>query len=719
VRAQKRTIGRAWPFGVSDNYETIGEDMSGNALKLALKLSTCALLLAACSERGLNPTGAGGGHGLDLAGMDTSVKPGDDFFAYVNGSWVKTAEIPADRSNWGVFAQLREMADKRTADLIQETANAKGAAGSESAKIGDFYSSYMDEAGVDAKGLTPLKPVLDHIAAIADKSALATTLGAEMRADVDALNNTNLHTDRLFGLWVAPDFSAPDRYAPYMLQGGLGLPDRDYYLNTDVKMVDIQTKYRAHIVTVLKLAGASDADVSARAERIYALEKKIAQVHASRADSEEVTKANNPWKVGDFSAKAPGLDWTSFFQAAGLSDQPMIMVWQPAAFKGIAKLVGSEPLDVWKDYLIFHAIDHELDVLPKAYRDERFAFYDQALTGAPKPRERWKQAVGATNASLGDAVGKIYAQKYFPPESKARAKVMVANIVTAFGKRIDNLDWMSAATKAKAKEKLGTLYVGIGYPDKWRDYSGLQVVRGDALGNKERSELFDYQVSLAKLAKPVDKTEWSMTPQTVNAVNLPLQNALNFPAAILEAPFFDASVDDVLNYGGIGTVIGHEISHSFDDQGALFDASGRLFNWWTPVDFAHFKADGARLAHEFDTYEPLPGLHVNGKQTLSENIADVAGIAAAYDGWRASLSGKPVPTIQGFPGDQAFYIRYGEVHRYKAREAALRRQVKTDGHAPDFYRADTVRNVDPWYAAFKVEQGQKLYLTPKDRVRVW
>jgi len=687
--------------------------MSRTYLPLSLALSAC--LLTACVDRVAN--GSAAGSGLDLAGMDTSVKPGDDFFAYVNGTWVKTSEIPADRSNWGVFAELREKADKRTADLVQAAADAKAQGGTEQAQVGDYYASYLDEAGIDAKGLTPLQPALDRINAIADKSALASAFGAQLRADVDALNNTNFHTDRLFGLWVAPDFNAPDHYVPYMLQGGLGLPNRDYYLKSDPKMTDIQAKYRAHIATVLKLAGVADSD--AKAGRIYALEKKIAQAHVDQAQSEEVTKANNPWKVGDFTAKAPGLDWTTFFQAAHLDSQPMIMVWHPSAFKGIAKLVGSESLDDWKAYLAFHALDHELDVLPKAFRDERFAFYDQVLSGAPKPRERWKAGVAATNAALGDAVGKLYAEKYFPPEAKARAKVMVSNIITAFGKRIDNLTWMSPQTKARAKEKLSTLYVGIGYPDKWRDYSGLQIARGDALGNKERSELFDYQTALNKLGKPVDKTAWSMTPQTVNAVNLPLQNALNFPAAILDGAFFDAKVDDTLNYGGIGTVIGHEISHSFDDQGALFDASGRLNNWWTPADFAHFQADGARLAAQFDAYEPLPGLHVHGKQTLSENIADVAGVQAAYDGWRASLGAKPAPTIQGFSGDQAFFIRYGEVHRFKAREPSLRNQVLTNGHAPDFYRADTVRNVDAWYDAFKVQPGQKLYLAPKDRVKVW
>ncbi len=684
--------------------------------KIRLKLALMAsLVLIGCTDR----VGGSGqtSHGLDLAGMDKTVKPGDDFFSFVNGGWVKSTEIPADRSNYGVFAQLREMADKRTSDLIQGAASGQAAAGTEAAQVGDYYSSYMDEAGIDAKGLTPIKPALDQIAAVSDKSGLAGLLGAQMRADVDALNNTNFHTDRLFGVWVAPDFNNPGTYVAYMLQGGLSMPDRDYYLSADPKMVGYQSAYKAHIAKVLTLAGVPDAD--AKAGRIYALERKIAQVHASRADSTEVKKANNPWKLGDFSAKAPGMDWTSYFQTAGLSSTPMIMVWHPGATKGIAALVGSQPLDDWKDYLTFHAIDHNLEVLPKAFRDQRFAFYDQTLSGAPQPRERWKMAVSSTNATLGDAVGKLYAQKYFTPDAKAKAQAMVANIKAAFGKRIDNLSWMAPETKTKAKEKLETLYVGVGYPDKWRDYSGLKIVKGDALGNRARSEQFDYQSAVAKLGKPVDKTEWSMTPQTVNAVNLPLQNALNFPAAILEAPFYDPDADPVLNYGGIGTVIGHEITHSFDDQGALFDAQGRLFNWWTPADMKHFQADGARLAKQYDAYEALPGLHLHGMQVLSENIADVGGLSAAYDGWRASLNGKPAPTINGYTGDQAFYIRYGEVHRAKFREADLRRRVLTDGHSPDMFRADMVRNLDPWYAAFDVQPGAKLYLAPADRVKVW
>jgi putative endopeptidase len=683
--------------------------------KTYLLLTACALVwLAACADPAAKPGDAG--HGLDLAGMDKSVAPGDDFYAYTNGTWMKTTQIPADRSSYGNFAKLLEVANQRTQGLIQDAAN-NAADGSEAQKIGDYYASFMDEAGIEGKGLAPLKPELDAIAGIADKTALSSALGSTLRSDVDALNNTNFYTDRLFGLWVSPDFNNPDVNAPYLLQGGLGMPDRDYYLKTDAKMVELQGKYKAHIAAVLKLAGAADAD--AKAGRIYDLEKKIAQSHTDRADSEDVHKANNPWAEKDFAAKAPGLDWAAYFKAAGLDSAPMVMVWQPHAIQGLAALVGSQPLDVWKDYLTFHAIDRNLSDLPKAFADEDFAFHGRAMSGALEQPARWKRGVAATNAALGDAVGKLYVAKYFPPEAKAKAQAMVGNIMTVFSARIDRLDWMSAATKAKAKEKLKTLYIGVGYPDKWQDYSGLKIVRGDALGNAERASLFAYHQDVALIGKPVDKTKWRMTPQTVNAVNLPLQNALNFPAAILQAPFYDPDAEGVLNYGGIGAIIGHEISHSFDDQGSQFDASGRLTNWWTPQDFAHFRASADRLAQEYNAYEPLPGMHVNGKLTLSENIADVAGISASFDGYHASLAGKTDPVIDGFTGDQRFFLRFGQIWRNKAREAAVRRGLLTDGHAPAQYRADTVRNLDAWYTAFPVKAGQKLYLAPKDRVRIW
>jgi putative endopeptidase len=397
----------------------------------------------------------------------------------------------------------------------------------------------------------------------------------------------------------------------------------------------------------------------------------------------------------------------------------MIMVWHPGGITGEAALVGSQPLDVWKEYLRFHAIDRAAGLLPKAFADERFNFYGRALSGIPQQSERWKRGVRSTSNAMGDAVGQLYVKRYFPPQAKATVQTMVKNIVVAFGHRIDNLEWMSPATRAKAKAKLDTLYIGVGYPEHWRDYTGLKIMRDDPLGNAQRTSLFEYRASLAKLNKPVDKSEWWMTPQTVNAVNLPLQNALNFPAAILRPPFFDMEADPAQNYGGIGATIGHEISHSFDDQGSQFDAQGRLQNWWTPQDLAHFRESADRLAAQFDAYEPLPGVHVNGKLTLSENIADLAGLSAAYDGYRLAFGGKPAPDSQGFTGDQRFFVAFGQIWRGKQRPEAMRLQLATDGHAPEEYRADTVRNIDGWYSAFNIRPGGKLYLAPDTRVRVW
>jgi putative endopeptidase len=395
------------------------------------------------------------------------------------------------------------------------------------------------------------------------------------------------------------------------------------------------------------------------------------------------------------------------------------VVWQPSAVSGMAALVASEPLETWKDYLRFHLIERNAAYLPRSFVAEHFEFHEHVLSGTPQLEARWKRAVAETNDALGEAVGKLYVARYFKPAEKARAEAMVRNLLAAFAQRLDRLTWMTPATRAQAKAKLATLKVGVGYPDKWRDYSGLEVIGGDAFGNAERARLFEYRRNLAKLGHPVDRGEWVMNPQLVDAVNLPAMNALNFPAAILQPPYFDPGRDPVMDYGAIGAAIGHEISHSFDDQGALFDASGRLRNWWTPEDLAHFRASGARLVEEFDHYQPFPGVHVHGRQTLSENIADVAGLSVAYDAWRLTLGGKPAAGAGGFSGDQLFFLSFAQSWRQKIREPALRERIVTDGHAPDEYRADTVRNLDAWYDAFSVRSGQHLYLAPVDRVRVW
>jgi putative endopeptidase len=655
--------------------------------------------------------------GLDLAGIDRSVPPGADFFAYANGAWLKTTEIPPDRATYGVDVVAAERTGRRTREIIEEAAKAKAAPGSETRKIGDYYTAFMDEPGIEARGLTPLKLLFERIDAIADRRALSRFLGSTLRADVDILNSTKLYTDNLFGLWIAQDLDDPGRYVPFLLQGGLDMPDRAYYLDGSPRMQEIRAAHGRHVEAVLAKAGVGDA--AARAARIVALERKMAEAHASRDDTDDVQKGNNHWPRARFDTEAPGLDWRELFTAAGLEGQKDFVVWQPAAVVGLSALAGTEPLETWKDYLAFHAVEHRAAFLPKAFVDEAFSFHGTVMTGTPALRDRWKRGVDATSFALGEAVGRLYVERYFPPAAKARIQEMVKNINAAFSRRIDRLDWMAPATKEQAKAKLAVLEVGVGYPDQWRDYSALTVAADDAVGNFDRAELFELQRNLRKLGRPVDRKEWVMTPQTVNAVNLPAMNALNFPAAILQPPFFDPDRPLAMDYGAIGATIGHEICHSFDDQGAQFDASGRLRNWWTPDDLAHFEASGERLVRQYDAYKPFPDLAVNGKQTKSENIADVAGLAAAFDAWKMSLGGQPAPVVEGLSGEQQFFLSFAQSWREKQREATLRARILEDGHAPAEYRADTVRNLDAWYDAFDVKPGQGLYLAPADRVRVW
>jgi endothelin-converting enzyme/putative endopeptidase len=639
------------------------------------------------------------------------VLPGDDFFDYVNGEWLNSVEIPADRSSWGVGAALVEDTNLRIVKLIEGLAADPSSA--EAKKIADYYASFMDEAGIEAKGLAPLQPALAQIAAIGDKRALTRALGASLRADVDPLNATNFFTENLFGLWMAQGLKDSAHYTPYLLQGGLGMPDRAYYLDDTPSMKELRGKYLAHIAATFRLAGIADAE--ARAARVFELETKIAATHANREDSADVLKANNTWSAADFARKAPGMDWAAFFASAGLGGQKKFIVWHPTAIAGAAKLVNSVPLETWKDFLTFHSINQVSAALPKALADQHFDFYGRALNGTPQQSLRWKRSLAAVNAAMPDALGKIYVAKYFPPESKQRLQQMVSNIVDAFHLRIDKLDWMAPATKKEAHAKLKTLYVGIGYPEKWASYEQLQVVPGDALGNLLRAERLHTQQQLAKLHQPVDRAEWCMPAQLVNAVNMPMQNAINFPAAILQPPYFDPSAGDAVNYGGIGATIGHEISHSFDDQGAQFDSKGRLRDWWTAADGKHFKQASAALAAQYSAYKPFPDLAINGQQTLSENLADLAGLSASYDAYHATLVNKRVTP----EADQQFFIGYAASWREKERDEALRRAILTDGHAPDKWRTATVRNLDAWYNAFNVQPGQTLYLAPKDRVRVW
>ncbi|MES2295803.1 MAG: M13 family metallopeptidase [Pseudomonadota bacterium] len=638
--------------------------------------------------------------------------PGEDFFDYANGAWLEQTEIPPDRSSWGAGAALSEQTNARIVKLIEGVAQDKEAS-NEARQVSAYYASFMDEAGIEAKGLAPLAPALARIAAIKNKAQLARALGEGLRADVDPLNATNFFTENLFGLWVAQGLTEPQHNLPYLLQGGLGMPDRAYYLGESARMSELRAKYQAHIAAMLKLAGFDHADE--RAARVFALETAIARAHAPRDESADVQKANNKWRAQEFAKRAPGLDWKAYFKSAGLQGEAAFMVWHPGAIKGAAALVASQELASWKDFLAFHTINHFGGALPKAFVDQRFEFYGRAMAGTPQQSLRWKRALAATNAALAEPLGHLYVARYFPPENKARVQQMVGNIVAAFSRRIDKLEWMAPATRAQAQEKLKTLYVGVAYPDHWESYAGLKVVPGDALGNAMRAEAFHTAGQLAKLHKAVDRSEWSMPPQLVNAVNMPMQNAINFPAAILQPPYFDPDGSDAYNYGGIGATIGHEISHSFDDEGAQFDAFGRLRDWWTAADLKHFQEASAALAAQYSNYKPFPDLAVNGKQTLSENLADLAGLGAAYDAYKASIADKPAMA----DADRQFFTGYAQSWRTKTREGALRQQVLTDGHAPAKYRTATVRNLDAWYTAFDVQPGQALYLAPQARVRVW
>lgn len=673
---------------------------------LLLGAATASLGPVACKMAETTQTAvAGTSLGIDPAMMDKAVKPGDDFYAYANGNWQKTTEIPADRSNVGGFFIASETTDKQLADLIAGIAKSDAAANTDEGRIRDFYNAYMDTAKIDAAGMAPVQPQLDRIAAISDVKGLSAAIGETIRADVDPLNATNYQTENLFGVFVTQAL-AGGKVTPYLMQGGLGMPEREYYLSADPKMVELRTKYQAYIAQLLTEAGLPDA--AAKAKRIYDLEMKIAQAHASREESENFQKSATEWSRSDFASKAPGIDWDALLAAAQLGNQQKFSAYHAQSIPRLSALVASEPLDAWKDWLAFHRINQNASVLPEKLDNARFAFYGQALQGVKEQRPREKRALAAVNQYLGDALGKLYVEKYFPASAKTEVEGMVTNIKGAFAKRVEALDWLAPETRKEALEKVKTIEVAVGYPDTWKDYGALTLGQGSAFADVQAASKVAYQQQLAKIGKPLDKREWWMNAQLVNAVNLPVQNALNFPAAILQRPFFDPKADSAYNYGAIGSVIGHQISHSFDNNGAAFDSTGKMRNWWTAADLAKFNEAGSALAAQFDTYEPFPGVRVNGKLTLGENIADVAGLSAAYDAYRASLGGKEAPVIDGFTGEQRFFIAYAQAWATKMRDEALRGRIATDGHAPGMYRALTVRNLDAWYKAFDVKPGDKL-----------
>lgn len=642
-----------------------------------------------------------GTYGFDSKGMDTTVLPGDNFYNYANGTWAKNTPIPADKSNYGMFGALDDLSKDRTRTLIEEAAK------DPNSRIGTVYGSFMDQAAIEAKGLAPIKPWLDQIKGLSNRSALPSLYA-------DAAKNG---VGTPFAAFVGQDDKNPDAYILSLYQSGLGMPDRDYYLSNDAKIAEVRAKYLQHLTNVLTLAG--EANAAARAKALLAHETDIARVHWTRVDSRDATKTYNKLTLAQLRSRAPGFDFARMFNEIGAGSSQDLLVAQPSAITGIAKIVGRAPLGVLKDQLLVRSLNSYASVLPSAFDKEQFAFYGTALGGTPEQEARWKRAVDFTVGALQDDVSKLYVARYFPPETKAAADALVKNVVEAMGRRIDNLAWMAPATKQRARAKLANFTTKIGYPDQWRDMSGLEVAAGDAFGNALRSNRFDFAYNMNKLGKPIYRWEWGMTPMTVNAYANFSMSEIVFPAAILQPPFFDPNADPAVNYGGIGAVIGHEISHHFDDQGSKYDENGRLADWWTPADVAAFKAATDQLVAQYDAYEVFPGAKVNGRFTLGENIGDLAGVTVAYDAYQHSLGGQPAPTIDGTTGDQRFYLGWAQVWRRNYREANLRNRLLTDPHSPSEQRVFVVRNFDSWYNAYNVQAGQKLYLAPEQRVRVW
>jgi putative endopeptidase len=641
-----------------------------------------------------------GSFGFDAAGMNTTVRPGDNFYEFANGTWAKNTPIPADKSNYGMFTKLDDLSKERTKLIIEDAAK------DPNSKIGAAYASYLDEAAVEAKGLAPFQPWLDQIKAVNSKADLPALYAAADRMGIS----------HPFPSYIGLDDKVNTQYAYTLVQGGIGMPDRDYYLVNDERMRGIRAKYLQHLTNVLTLAGEPNA--AARAKAIVDFESKVAKVHWTQVESRDATKTYNKMTLAELQKRAPGFQFAPLLAGLGVNANELLVA-QPSAISGTASLIAKAPLGVLKDQLLVRSLDGYAAYLPAAFDKEAFSFYGTTLSGTPEQEARWKRGVNFTVGSLSDQVSQLYVQRFFPAETKAAADELVRNVVAAMGRRIDNLTWMVPQTKARARAKLANFTTKIGYPDQWRDYSKLEIRGDDLLGNAVRSAVFEHEYQVGKLGGPVRKWEWGMTPMTINAyANFGMMEIV-FPAAILQPPFFDPNADPALNYGGIGAVIGHEISHHFDDQGAKYDEQGRLADWWTPADVAAFEAAGKKLIAQYDAYEIFPGANIKGAFTLGENIGDLAGLTVAYDAYRHSLGGQPAPVVEGTTGDQRFYLGWAQVWRRNYREANLRQRLITDPHSPSEQRVAVVRNLDPWYEAFGVQPGQKLYLAPPNRVRIW
>jgi len=646
--------------------------------------------------------------GVLLQNMDTLVKPGDNFDRFVNGAWIRKNKIPADKSSFGVSEILDDEAQENVRKIIEESAKGKFDDGSNEQKIGDFYNAYMDQKTRDAKGITPLKPELGAIDAIKTYDDLAAYFGK-----ANATGGTVP-----FAVGVTEDFKDPTKYMLYTWQSGIGLPEREYYFLSDAKSQEIRTKYVAHITAMLKFLG--DATAEENAKKIMALETAIASKHLSKELTRDVTKMYNPYQIADLKKIMPNFNFTAMLDNAKIKGEKTIVFPQVEFMKGIDGIIKSTPIDTWKTWLKWNTIHGAATVLTADIDKENFNFYGKVLSGTEKQRDQWRRGVGAVNNNLGEIVGEVYVKNHFSPEAKKRMEELVQNLLKSYEASIKELTWMTPETKKQALDKLSKFTPKVGYPDKWRDYSALRVVKGDLYGNMERATAFEYNRQISKLGKKVDRSEWGMTPQTVNAYYNPSLNEIVFPAAILQPPFFDLNADDATNYGSIGAVIGHEIGHGFDDQGSSFDGNGVLRNWWTEKDMAGFKERTGALVNQYNEFKVFPDLTVNGAFTLGENIGDLGGVAIAYRAYKMSLNGKPSSKMDGYTGEQRFFIGYAQSWLSKQREESLRNQVASDPHSPAHFRVNgIVRNIPEFYEAFNVKPGDSLYLAPEKRVKIW
>ncbi len=685
----------------------LDDTMTAIARRARITLAIAALA-AACARAPADapPKSAIGEFGLDQTAQDPSVHPGDDFFRHANGRWLAANEIPLDRTRWGSFDQLSAQAEEQVRQLI-ETLAADAPAGSVPRKVGDYYRAYLDMAAIDAAGLTPLQPALRAIDDARTHEAIAALMG---RPDLP------VRSPIAFG--ISADQKNPDRYIVSIAQSGLGLPDREYYLGTDPALVSLRAEYRAHVARMLGLAGLPLPEAQAKA--IVDLETRIAREHWPAAKRRERDLTYNPRTLDALRQTAPRFPWTAFLAAADLGDRREFIVREVDAVESLARQVTEVPVATWQSYLRYHVINGRADVLPTAIDAESFAFYGRTLNGQQQIRDRWKRAVAAVGTALGEAAGQLYVAKHFPPESKAKMTALVENLRTAYATRIKTLPWMSDETKTVALEKLAAFRPKVGYPDTWRDYGALEIRAGDAFGNQVRASVFAWNRVRRRLDQPTDRDEWQMTPQTVNAYYNSVFNEIVFPAAILQPPFFDPQADDAVNYGAIGGIIGHEMGHGFDDQGSKSDAKGVLRTWWRPDDESRFKELVAGLASQYERYEALPGLHLNGRLTLGENIGDLGGLSVAHEAYRLSQGGKAPPVLGGLSGDQRFFLSWAQAWRTLIREARLRTQVMSNPHSPSEFRVNgVVRNMDAWYSAFGVQPSHRLFLAPESRVRIW